>query len=146
MGIMVYIACDGSLPTIAWDKDKPGFHVTSLPKQDEMIRRLFSKLFVYYAGSHEGCGCGFQFGEYPESDPGELASAKHSRWELVKYLSREVRRHRAIELYACWDGDQSEPPVHFVHLRPADLVQTHTYFREREFITVTATLMSRVPT
>src|SRR4051812_45959015 len=65
MCMVVYIASDYPLPTSSWDEARPRFHVTELSERDEPVRRQFSKPCAYYAGSHEGCGCGFQYGEYP---------------------------------------------------------------------------------
>ena len=77
MCMMVYIASDCLLPTSAWDETRPSFHVRELVERDEPVRRQFSKPHVYYVGSHEGCGCGFQYGQYAgfEDDAAGLAAA-----------------------------------------------------------------------
>ena len=134
--MMVYIASDYSLPTIGWDKTHPRFHVTELTERDQPVKRQFSKPFVYYAGSHEGCGCGFQYGEYEgfEEDPTELAAAKDSRRKLTEFLSVALQHQQSVELFACWDGDQGALPEHRGSARPSDLMRARTFFREREFL------------
>src|SRR6266446_4942076 len=122
MCMLIYVASDYPLPTSAWDQGRPRFHVTELGDRDQPVRRQFSKPCVYYAGSHEGCGCGFQYGEYEgfEEDPAALAAARDSRGLLAEFLSVALQHQPAVELFACWDGDQGAPPEHRGRVRPAD--------------------------
>ena len=139
MCMMVYVASDYPLPTSAWDESSPGFHVANLSDHDEPVRQRFSKPCVYYVGSHEGCGCGFQYGQYEgfEEDPAELAAARGSRRHLSEFLSVSLQHQSEVELFACWDGDQAAEPEHQGRLRPADLIGARTYFREKELLVVT---------
>jgi hypothetical protein len=136
--MLIYVASDYALPTSAWDQGRPGFHVTELAERDEPVRRQFSKPCIYYVGSHEGCGCGFQYGEYEdlEEDPAALAAARDSRRQLAEFLSVALRSQPAVELFACWDGDQAVPPEHRGQVRPVDLVRGRTFFREKELLVV----------
>ena len=94
MCMAVYFASDYSLPTSAWNQACPRFYVVELAAHDQSVRRQFSKPFVYYAGSHEGCGCGFQYGEYEEfEEDADLADKRDSRRRLVEFLSVALPTH-----------------------------------------------------
>jgi hypothetical protein len=138
MCMMVYIASDDPLPTSAWDEVRPCFYVTELSERDEPVRRQFTKPFVYYAGSHEGCGCGFQFVESDgfEEDPDALAASRNSRRRLAEFLAAALQHQSEVELFACWDGDQAAEPEHRDRIRPADLMRDRTVFREKERLIV----------
>ena len=63
---------------------------------------------ILFAGSYEGCSCGFNYGrEYPESEDEEdhLLAARESVAELVRY----VRENQVKQLYACWFDDEALP-------------------------------------
>ncbi len=136
MCMVVYIASDYALPTSAWDEARRRFYVTALSEGDEPVRRQFSKPCVYYVGSHEGCGCGFQYGEHEwlEEDPVALAAAQDSRRCLVEFLSVALQHQPTVELFACWSGDEAAPPEHHGTARPLDLIRGRTFFRERELL------------
>jgi hypothetical protein len=135
---MVYVASDLPLPTSEWDERRPDFFVTDLPKPDAPVRRWFSKSLVYYVGSHEGCGCGFQVGQYGEDDPAGLEARDRSRRALAEFLTAALQTQGGLELYACWDGDQSIAPESRRRTCPADLLRDGVYFREKEMLEVTA--------
>jgi hypothetical protein len=139
MCMMVYVASDYPLPTLAWDEARPGFHVAELSDRDEPVGRQFSKPCVYYVGSHEGCGCGFQYGQYEgiEVDPAELTAARDSRRRLSEFLAVALQHQSVVELFACWDGDQAAEPEYRGRMRPSDLVRDRTDFREKEWLAVT---------
>jgi hypothetical protein len=63
---MLYLGSDVPLPTSKWRKESPGFFLSDTEDEIQVARRHFSKHHVYYAGSHEGCGCGFFFGEFDD--------------------------------------------------------------------------------
>jgi hypothetical protein len=138
MCLMVYLASDHVLPTSPWDAARPRFHVAELAESHQPVRRRFSKPHVYYVGSHEGCGCGFQYGEYEgeEEDAPKLAASQDSRRRLAEFLSAALQHQPTVELFACWDGDQGSPPEHRVRIRPLDLIQERTFFREKELLVV----------
>jgi len=66
--MMVYIASDHELPLIEWNEDAPAFHVRELHEKEKAVRAQFTLPHIYYVGAHEGCGCGFQVGEYPDNE------------------------------------------------------------------------------
>lgn len=136
--MMVYIASDGPLPTSAWDEARPSFYVADLSDRDEPVRRQFSRSYVYYVGSHEGCGCGLEYGQYEEyeEDSEQLAGARESRRRLSEFLAAALRHQPTIDLFACWDGDQEAEPDHRGRMRPSDLLRDRAHFREKELLAV----------
>jgi hypothetical protein len=140
MCLLVFIASDCPLPTIVWRPKCPHFHVTELIDRDEPVKQHFSKPFAYYAGSHEGCGCGLQYGEYEgiEEDADSLAAAKESRQNLADYLTVALQHQQTLEVFACWDGDQNAPPEYRDYARPTDLIRHRTFFRERELLVISS--------
>jgi hypothetical protein len=125
---------------MAWDADCPRFHVTELDERGDPVRRHFNKPYVYYVGSHEGCGCGFQYGEYEGfEEESDLVQKQESRRLLTGFLANALQHQTAVELFACWDGDERHEPEHRGRVRPMDLLRSRTYFRERELLIVSET-------
>ena len=147
MCMVVYVASDYALPTSAWDQARPRFYVEEVSDRDAPVRRHFSQPCVYYAGSHEGCGCGFQYGEYEfdydDDDPSaneesrrRLAANQDSRRRLAEFLAVALQHQPAVEVFACWSGDEAVPAEHRGRVRPADLLRDRTFFRERELLVI----------
>ncbi|WP_165223088.1 hypothetical protein [Aquisphaera insulae] len=136
--MMVYVASDYPLPTSAWDETRPCFYVEELSDRDKSVRGQFSKPCIYFVGSHEGCGCGFQYGQYEglEEDLEQLAAARESRRRLSEFLAVALQHQPEVELFACWDGDQSATPDYRGRMRPSDLLRDRTHFREKELLLV----------
>ena len=132
MCLMVYIASERALRTVPWNEESPGFHVTELVERDAKVKDQFDFQHVYYAGSHEGCGCGFQFGEYPDVEDDDRDEKRKSLDEFSRYLSRELATVREVEVFACWDGDQGAAPEHSRQLTPRSLLADSFYFFQRE--------------
>jgi hypothetical protein len=130
--MMVYIASSQPLDLVPWDEGHPAFYVSDLHESEFRVREQFSLPHVYYAGSHEGCGCGFQYGQYPEFDDEERPLKRASLDSFADYLSRQLARCGAIELYACWDGDQTAAPDHQRTLTPSSLKAEEFYFLQKE--------------
>jgi hypothetical protein len=125
----LYIASDRPLPLRPWQAQP--FHTAELKPDQEAVRSHFSNPHVVYAGSYEGCGCGFNYGrEHPETDddPENLAAAKESVAELVRYVQESGVR----EIYCCWFDDESEPAAHKRTVTPAILGAQDFFFRFRE--------------
>jgi hypothetical protein len=138
MCMMVYIASEYPLPTSSWDETNPCFYVETLSERDESVRRQFTKPWIYYVGSHEGCGCGFQYGQYAglEKDITALAAARDSRHRLAEFLAVALQHQWEVELFACWDGDQTAVVEHRGRIRASDLMRDRTFFREKELLVI----------
>ncbi|MGB5416243.1 MAG: hypothetical protein WBN01_16505 [Polyangiales bacterium] len=130
--IAVYIAANRPLPTIDWDESQPAFYVATLGKDEEPVRNQFTKPHVYYAGSHEGCSCGFQLGNDRSPEDPEQARGRESLGAFAKYLEDALTRVDDVELFACWEGEQEAGVGHRRHLTPTDLRRDDFCFLERE--------------
>ena len=136
MCMLVYIASDSPVRLIPWDPNDRGFHLQEPSgERDESVRRQFSKPFVYYAGSHLGCGCGFEYGQWedPEEDEDER---RKSVADLSRYLADAVKEQGAVELFACWDGDQAEKPESRETITPEWIGGERFRFKEKQFFVV----------
>jgi hypothetical protein len=130
--IAVYIAANRRLPVIDWDESHPAFYVATLGDDQEPVRNQFTKPHVYYAGSHEGCGCGFQLGkDRGPADP-EQVRGRESLGAFSSYLQEALTRVDDLELFACWEGDQTARVERRRHLTPTDLRRDDFCFLERE--------------
>jgi hypothetical protein len=102
---------------------------------DAPVRAHFASPCVAYVGAHEGCGCGFQSQKlfydglasvaeaiaYEDAMTGderdEFRGEQRSR-ALLYGLITEAVRDGDVELYACWVGNEAQPPAD-VQLRAA---------------------------
>jgi hypothetical protein len=77
---MVYLASEQPLTAAPWNEKAPGFHITDLAPDERRVQSQFTKPFIVYAGSHDGCGCGFQCGEHPDEsyEDGELEKRRRT--------------------------------------------------------------------
>jgi len=109
----LYIASDKPLPLREWDEENPGFWVGVLHEDDLVVRKQFSLPFVVYAGSFEGCSCGFVYDNEPIGDD-ELElqydqQARESVKRLGEYVSN-ILKDGSVEMFACWEGEQEQEP------------------------------------
>ena len=141
MCVLVYIASDHELPLIPWKEDAPAFCVGALAPDEARVRAQFSKANLYHLGSHEGCGCGFQHGEYPdfdddENDKIEREKRRNSCRQLSEYLSLVVQKFGEVEIFACWDGDQEAPISGKERVSPEYFASPSFYFKEKQLLIV----------
>ena len=136
MCMVAYIASRLSLPLVPLRQDTPAFNVTELTEQEQSVLHHLLLPHVRQAGSHTGCGCGFNEGrEYPQAydDPVvERADAVESSSRLARY----VRKHQVEQIYSCWSGDEGKPKEFERYIRPDDLAAPDFFFRERELLVV----------
>ncbi len=137
----IYIASDMPLPEIAWDSEAPAFYVTAdVGPNERELRRHVTKPFVYYVGSHSGCGCGFSYGEYEEPDVEEdgpdWVFARKSVADLAAYLERALQLTPELELYSCWDGEEGEAEESRTTISPDEIGGERFWFEERQLTVV----------
>ena len=63
MCMALFLGSDIQIPTSEWSSDNPGCCVEEVKNHSLDVKQNFSKSYVYYLASHEGCGCGFEFDE-----------------------------------------------------------------------------------
>jgi hypothetical protein len=106
MCLAVYVASDTPLPEINWNQEAPAFYLKGVPRS-ESVRKQFRYRHVYYAGSHESCGCGFS---KDGRDSQELAQCQDNYNALAGVLSGALRAGAQLQLFTCWEGEQASRP------------------------------------
>ncbi len=148
MCMALYIASDRPLPLTkqpeypkdctsspTWPREAQRFHTATLQEKQEAVRFHFGYPHVLYAGSYEGCGCGFNYGrEYPEAedDAEHLTAARESVAELVRY----VRDSGVREIYSCWFDDEGKPTARERTVAPEALASPDFVFGEQELLRI----------
>jgi hypothetical protein len=120
MCYMLYLGAHHELPLIDppnwseidwtaddWTTKVPRLVVTSLLDSQVPVRQQLSGMHVVYAGSYEGCGCGFNWLESGELDDNnsKVVVGKESRIALSNY----IETNQVSVLFGCWAGDEEEP-------------------------------------
>ena len=140
MCLVIYVAASTPLPLIPWDQDAPVFNVTALMPSEEPVRHHLAASHIRQAGSHTGCGCGFNDGrEHGDPDVEERETAIESASKLADY----VIEHRVGHLYSCWSGDEGEPQESVRNIAAHELRAPDFYFRERELLVIAGNDRSR---
>jgi len=132
MCLALYIGSNLELNESAWNKNEPHFYIETVPAGNK-VKKQFSTPFVYYAGSHEGCGCGF-FKEGRESE--ELQQAQENYSNLVKTIEQTINEGEAVQLFSCWEGDQGRSPEVNKTISLFELVAPEFEFQELQFLNV----------
>jgi hypothetical protein len=130
--MMIYISAEQPLDLISLDKANPTFQVSPLIEEDKIVCQQFHYPNVYYVGAYEGCGCGFQYGKYPEYEDDDRQLMRASLDAFSDYLVQQLRQVIVIELFACWDGDQSKTPEHNRRFTPKTFRSEDFYFYQME--------------
>jgi hypothetical protein len=134
----LYIASRAKMSTVSRSKASPFLSVQVAPASSAMPDRFSGdRKYLYIAGGHVECGCGFSAvlanGE-PDapSDPADSQSMK----ALADHLREACQRHATVELYLCWAHEQSEPTLTRRTVTLADLRSAPFRLRHRELLTV----------
>ena len=132
--MVLFAAADAPLPEIAEVVPPSPLSARAIRGAEDQVRVHFSKPHAYFLGAHTGCSCGFQYGEGIDEDDAGRASVR----ELGAYLAAIVGAHGAVELYACWNGDEAEPALTRAHVTAAYFTGDAAEFAldERAFMTV----------
>lgn len=134
----IFVATDHPLPTIEWDESNPAFYLTELEEHEKIVKEKFTKQNIAYAGSHEGCSCGFFYDITDEDDEKEeLDASVKSAQELINFLNSALKKESTVEMFVCWEGDWSEEPLRKINLTPQDLEGESFPLEEKDFIVFT---------
>lgn len=112
MCLAVYIASNHELPEIEWDESDPGFYVEIIDGRESKMDKHLKLPNVAYAGSNQGCGCGFLKPiDVPEAllEPDELEESQANYDALASYMENLLKSGACCEIYACWEGDERHP-------------------------------------
>ncbi len=134
MCLVVYISSNKPILITSVIEKSSGFHIRETEKYERSVHQHFSKRYIYYLGSAEGCGCAFMMdGVYP--DIAEFYTVKESYRLLSDFLRGEIE-NEIIEIYACWIGEENDKPEVFEKISVADLINKDFGFEEGHFYTV----------
>jgi hypothetical protein len=111
----VWLASGGPLRIVPWDSNAPSFSVTPPEARDEVVRGQFRHAHMMVLGSQTQCGCGFFDEDEGPDDPRREVVRR-----LVNYLEEVLRDSPEIELFACWEGGERDPPAQKLDLHPSD--------------------------
>jgi len=103
MCLSVYIASDAPLPERKWNEDAPDLYLEPV-SESEGVCRQFRYRHVYYAVSHEGCGCGFS---KDGRDSEELQRCQDNYRSLAGVVSSALHNGAGVPLFTCWEGEQT---------------------------------------
>ena len=130
MCLSVHVASAAPLPVGVWNPDARAFYLEALP-EDAPVRDRFSLPFVYFAGTHLGCGCGFQ--KYENDDEADKTLANYTA--LAGVIRDALSHSSSVEVFTCWEGDDHEPEV-LESVRVSELLLPEFEFKERQFLRV----------
>jgi hypothetical protein len=125
---MVYIGSDKPLPLIDWNENERAFNVSELTKYEQNTAAQFKLPYVYNAGSHLGCGCGF-LREFKDEE--ELVLVKENYSKLNAYLEKAREMGASNQVFSCWDGDQEAKPEHREEINLNRLIEAKFEFKEK---------------
>jgi hypothetical protein len=132
MCYMFYLGSDVPLPTSEWQEESPAFYLSSGDEEIKEVKRHFTKPEVYYAGSHEGCGCGFFFDK--NDNPEDYEIRKSSVRGLVEMLQQALESSSSAELFVTWAGCEKQAPSRRMNMKPEDLLVEEFPLDEKDFV------------
>jgi hypothetical protein len=132
MCFAVYLASGKPLQSTYWNKAIPAFYIEGVP-DDHVVRRQFSQPYVYYAGSHQGCGCGFLKDGEANLD---LQRSQADYMSLSATVREAVSSGTSSEVFACWEGDQNQQPEHIDSVTPREMNEQSFQLKERQLLHV----------
>lgn len=131
------MASDHPVDTIAWKKGETYLSIYDLTIEDDIVRKHFTKKYLYFLGAHEGCSCGFSRGEFGDlEDDDEQVKNSKSIHELKHFLIRALQKDKSVELYACWEGEQDDDIKFRTTLDPRAIDVDSFCLIQKEFIEV----------
>jgi hypothetical protein len=132
MCLSVHIASNLPLPVSTWNPEARGFYIEAVP-EDAPVRVQFSLRNVYFAGSHLGCGCGFQ--KYEDDDEREKTQANYTA--LAGVIRDVLSQSSSVEIFTCWEGDDRKPEW-LESVSVSELLLPEFVLQERQFLRVTS--------
>jgi hypothetical protein len=132
MCLAVYLGSDRPAPEVAWDKERPAFHLHETAASDP-VRGQFKGRYVYYAGSHQGCGCGFS----KDGEPSEELSRCQANYDaLAHFLGSTMLQGARLQLFTCWEGEQADEPESVRTVTLAQLADPSFELQQLELLNV----------
>lgn len=141
MCLSLYLASNNELPLISYNGNKPGLNTQDIADNELSLKHIFSKSFIKYIGSDQGCGCGFRHSILDQNewfnviDEDEVEQNNHNHVDLVNFIRNNVSDN-SVEILTCWDGDHDEPILYKETLNLSDLLAEGFFFKERGFYSI----------
>lgn len=145
MCLVLYIGSDADCPLLepqdfsvidhndpTWPSKVVHFSVQEIAGDEKVVSKHFDTKLVRYAGSFEGCGCGFnasyalEWDDPPVEDDHFLAG-KESRRLLREYIERNQIR----QVYACWNGDEGINTESNLDIKPEQITDPNFQIPQR---------------
>jgi hypothetical protein len=130
----LYLASDKELPQVPWDEARPSFNTQALSETEALVKSQFSLPNVIYLGSHQGCGCGFMSAD--KDEPKEKANRETTVHALSSYLNAALQQGARLEMFLCWEGDQTQAPVAKKSVTTKDFLTQEFPLAVKEFANV----------
>ena len=150
MCLVLYIGSDADCPLLepqdftvidrdddSWPTKVVPFSVQELAGDEKSVAKHFDTKIVRYAGSFEGCGCGFNASYAPEWDEpaaedDHFIAGKESRQLLREY----VEQHQIRLIYCCWSGDEAIETESIIDITPGSITDPNFQFPQRVLLTI----------
>jgi hypothetical protein len=137
MCVLVYIASDSPLPTIPWDAGSlQHLYVAELTDADNPVPQHFTKPYVYYIGAHDGCGCGFSYGQNPQLSTAEDEADNRESVRMLREYLENVVTQGPVELYAAWADEEGFLEETRANVTPSHFAGESFAIKQREFLLV----------
>ena len=135
MCYMLYLGSQVPLPTSEWQKETPGFFLSESDGNIKEAKLHFTIPYVYYVGSHAGCGCGFFYEQ--DDDPEEYGISKSSARDLVNMIQQALDSSPKAELLVTWAGSEHKAISRRLEMKPEELLSKNFPLDEDDFVTFT---------
>lgn len=134
MCLAIYLASDHPILLVNKIEGKVGFYLRELKENENFVYQNFTKRFVYFVATAEGCSCGFLMdGIYP--DMPEFVEIRETYHIFSKFLQTNLKGE-TLEIFVCWIGEEAENPIKFETLTTSEISQTSFNFEENHFYTI----------
>lgn len=151
MCLVLYIGSDAICPLLepqdfsvincddpAWTSKVVPFSVEEIAGDAKAVEKHFDTQFVQYAGSFEGCGCGFNASYSPEwDDPPEENDHFLAGRESRRLLRDFVEKHEVRQIFACWSGDEGLDAESHLDITSDQITDPNFQFPERAMLRIT---------
>lgn len=134
MCLAVYLSSETPLLIIPWRDAAPGLYVSHRVLDRRGVGRHLTKPYLYFIGTHTGCGCGFLYEGVVPGTP-EHAETRSAYQNLSEYLQRYAAGCM-VEIYTCWGGDEEAEPEHRRRVGVREIESDGFALEERELLTV----------
>lgn len=122
----------------SWPSKVVPFSVQEVAGDKKAVVKHFETKNVRYAGSFEGCGCGFNSSYTPEWDEPAREDEHFIAGRESRRLLREyVEQHQIHQIYACWSGDEALDAESHLDITPEQITDPHFQIPERTLIRIT---------